>query len=233
VSSKKNDAGGDLTIARQCLTEGLEGLQIQLDQAAVDRLLLYYAELIKWNRTVNLVGTDAAAETVELHFLDSLALTPALRCFGWPGPLLDIGSGAGFPGLVLAAAFPDLVTHLVEPRQKRAVFLRHIIRSLRLSNSTVHSLHLRGNDPIQQQKLGLFSAITSRALTDLRQFLRLSASFCHTGGHVLCMKGKRAGEELADFRNDPVFQHFKLVHQHHYPLPFSKADRTILIFRRL
>jgi 16S rRNA (guanine527-N7)-methyltransferase len=234
VSTKKNGEGRrDWTIVRQCLTEGLEALQIPLDRQAVDRLLLYYAELMKWNRTINLVGAASPAGTVELHFLDSLALTPTLRSFGWPGPLLDIGSGAGFPGLVLKAAFPELAIHLVEPRQKRAVFLRHIIRTLGLSNSIVHSQHLRENDLIQRQQLGLFPAITSRALTDLRQFLRLAASFCQRGGYVLCMKGKSASEELAGFRNDPIFRNFRLVHQRHYLLPFSKADRTILVFQSL
>ena len=95
--------------------------------------MLYFAELRKWMRRINLVARETTTEQLlELHFLDSLTLAPLVAHH--PNlHLLDIGSGAGFPGLVLAAVLPEARFTLIEPRQKRAVFLRHVARRLGLS----------------------------------------------------------------------------------------------------
>jgi len=123
------------------LRQGLEqmGLDDFVDQKARLRLLTYIQELRKWNQKMNLIArhTDDR-QIVENHFLDSLTLLPHLRSWsgGGAGPqraaLLDIGTGAGFPGLALKAVCPDLDVTLVEPREKRVSFLKHIIRTLQL-----------------------------------------------------------------------------------------------------
>ncbi len=145
--------------------------------------------------------------------------------------MLDIGSGAGFPGLVLKAAYPEPRVVLVEPRQKRASFLRHIIRTLKLTGIEVYTLHLTPDDPRQQQKLGRFPLITSRALTDLGGFLSLAAAYCAPAGFVLGMKGRKASEELSQWQQSQPDSPFTQVARHTYTLPFSDIQRHILVFQ--
>ena len=104
---------------RQLLRTGSQRLGIPLGDEAIERLLIYLAQLMKWSRRVNLIARDTPEEqAVELHFLDSLTLAPLLQ---EPEAvhLLDVGTGAGFPGLVLACVLPEARFTLVEPRQKR------------------------------------------------------------------------------------------------------------------
>jgi len=226
------DKNRDLSLFRDCLTDGLRHLGISLDPPVVERLFAYCRELVKWNKTINLVGAAPLRELVELHFLDSLALLPMLQSLcPVSSPLLDIGSGAGFPGLVLKAADPERPVALVEPRQKRATFLRHLIRHLGLAGVTVHTLHLSADDAGQRQDPGLFAAVTSRAVADLATFLPLAAAFCLPGGYVFCMKGKKAEEELDRWRTERSAP-LQLHRRHPYTLPCSGAQREILVFRK-
>nr|MBF0221057.1 class I SAM-dependent methyltransferase [Desulfobulbaceae bacterium] len=109
------------------LRKGLAQLDIELPSPAIcEQLYQYFAELLKWSPKVNLVAKGPELELLETHFIDSLTLVPILKKYLHDDNshnLLDIGSGAGFPGLVLKITFPDLPVTLVEPRQKRTVFL--------------------------------------------------------------------------------------------------------------
>ncbi|MCK5515866.1 MAG: class I SAM-dependent methyltransferase, partial [Desulfobulbaceae bacterium] len=111
---------------RKLLIRGLNQLGVNLDDKAIDQVLLYCQELLKWNKRINLIARNTQpAEVIEKHFLDSLTLLPVIKQYSGANPtLLDIGTGAGFPGLVLAAVMPELQVTLVEPRQKRVSFLR-------------------------------------------------------------------------------------------------------------
>lgn len=212
------------------LGEGSRQLGLALESAALRRLSDYLLDLCKWNRKINLVASASATEIIDGHFLDSLALAPILFSLPSAGPLLDIGSGAGFPGLVLKTAYPELQVVLVEPRQKRATFLRHIIRTLKLPGIEVNTLHLTPDDAQQQQMLGRFPVITSRALADLGGFLCLAAAFCEPEGFILCMKGRKATDELGKWQQARAGSPFRLVAQHDYILPFSDIQRHILVF---
>jgi len=141
---------------------------------AVESLGRYAMELDKWNRRVNLVSRAPLAKIVEVHFLDSLTLLPVLAAHGWRAgqALLDVGSGAGFPGLALKAACPSMPVTLVEPREKRACFLRHVVRVLGLSGVRVLDERLDDGGRFAAVH-GRYTWITSRALTSLPRFLRL------------------------------------------------------------
>ena len=118
------------------LETGLQLLGIEISAEAYDRLTLYFAELKKWSKKVNLIAKSAGDEQiVESHFLDSLTILPLLT--GENAHLLDIGTGAGFPALVCKAALPELAVTLVEPRLKRVSFLGHITRILGLEEVRV------------------------------------------------------------------------------------------------
>ena len=129
--------------SRDLLVRGAAQLGLAMDVAGVERLLVYLAELMKWSRRVNLIARDTPeAQVVETHFLDSLTLLPFLDGAG-EVHLLDVGSGAGFPGLALACVRPDARFTLCEPRQKRVSFLRHVVRTLGLANVEVVSAAVR------------------------------------------------------------------------------------------
>lgn len=216
------------------LSRGLEALG--LAPLADDRLAQlwgYFTELDKWSRTINLVAKAPAAEILENHFLDSLTLLPEILAMpSAPGPLLDVGSGAGFPGLVLKIAQPDLSVTLLEPRQKRASFLRHVIRTLHLSGIEVLESRLEANGQAFRHAHGQFPLITSRALAEIGPFLAMVEAIAPPRGQVLCMKGPKAEEELAAWRRQSPASPFVVERHLSFSLPFSGARRCLVIFRK-
>jgi len=202
-------------------------LGIVLDAAAVERLFVYFTELTRWGRKINLIAKGTPeTEILEKHFLDSLTLLPLLDVSD--PHLLDVGTGAGFPGLVCKAVRPELTVTLVEPRLKRVSFLRHVIRTLNLSG--VEALACRVEDDLLLPSEPVFTHITSRAVTDIAEFLGLVSRLCGPGTTVICMKGPKWQEELEILRKSApalALQHSSTLERE---LPFSTAKRALLTF---
>lgn len=209
------------------LTAGLAKLDIPLPAPAIDRLAAYFRELKKWSRKVNLIAKSATdEEIVENHFLDSLTLLPLLAGTGCH--LLDIGTGAGFPGLICKAARPEVAVTLVEPRAKRVSFLGHVVRTLGLKDVTI--LGCRVED---QQRLPAdrpFTHITGRAVTEIGPFLTMVERFAASSPTVILMKGPKWREELAAASAIVDRSPFKLTDVRECALPFSGARRALLLF---
>ncbi len=205
-----------------------ERLQLaEPDDRAINKLTSYFLELKKWSRKVNLIAKGTGdVEILEKHFLDSLTLLPALT--GHKPQLLDIGTGAGFPGLVCKAAMPELTVTLVEPRFKRVSFLRHIIRTLQLENITV--LECRAEDEAKLPTESGFTHITSRAVSEIKLFLAMCDRFAVTGSKVICMKGPKWKEELDSFDASNSDKVFRFVSTTEYILPESKSIRNVMVF---
>ena len=210
-------------LSRGCQLLGLD----QPDEVALERLHTYFSELKKWSRKVNLIAKGTSdREIVEKHFLDSLTLLPSIT--GAKPHLLDIGTGAGFPGLVCKAAEESLRVTLVEPRLKRVLFLRHIIRTLGLSNVTV--LECRAEDEQLVAGANQFSHITSRAVTEIKPFLHLCEPLAGPSTQVVCMKGPKWQEELEKYQNAEDGLPFAYSSRSEYILPVSSSTRNIMIF---
>lgn len=212
---------------------GLQRLGLTIPLAAKEQLLLYFSELKKWSQRINLIAKASDAEIMENHFLDSLTLLPLVAsppASPLPYNLMDVGSGAGFPGLVLKIACPALPVTLVEPREKRVSFLKQIIRTLRLQEIKVVTAHLRPADQEQVAQLGQFSIITCRALTETSEFLALCQAFSLPGGKVLCMKGPKAEAEIINWRASSPLSPYQLNEIRETQLPFSKALRSLVVF---
>jgi 16S rRNA (guanine527-N7)-methyltransferase len=213
------------------LQDGCRILGIEFDAAAVERLFVYFTELLRWSRRINLIARGTSeSEIVENHFLDSLTLLPLLVSAESPC-LLDVGAGAGFPGLVCKAAMPSLTVTLLEPRLKRVSFLRHIIRTLNLSEIEV--LAGRVEDEVLLPSSTIFTHITSRAVADTGEFLAMVSRLCHPQTMVICMKGPKWPEELQALQQCPA----AVLPLHHVStlelsLPFSNARRALLTFSR-
>jgi 16S rRNA (guanine527-N7)-methyltransferase len=217
--------------ACRLLEHGLAALGLApLPSPRLTQLYGYFTELGKWNRKMNLVAQAPDREVLENHFLDSLTLLPAIADHG--GPLLDVGSGAGFPGLVMKIAQPELAVSLLEPRQKRVQFLRHVIRTLRLTNIQVVEGRLTAGDETFALTHGQFPLITSRAVTEIGPFLDLVATVTPPQGQVLCMKGPKAEGELATWRAQWPVTPFTMERSLSFTLPLSGAGRKIVVFRK-
>jgi 16S rRNA (guanine527-N7)-methyltransferase len=222
------------------LLQGLElmGLASSVDREGCARLLCYVKELKKWNRKMNLIARQADdLQIIENHFLDSLTLLPLIQSWSGSGTttqlpaLLDIGTGAGFPGLVLKTACPQLAVTLVEPREKRVSFLKHIIRRLQLDTVTVvHGRIDTGHGHPVGLVPGIYDIITSRALTDIATFLEMAASYCSPAGRVICMKGPQGLEEVEGFQAGSGWGGGRLMDSREWRLPFSGAQRYLLSF---
>ena len=207
--------------SRDLLVRGAAQLGLAVDTAGVERLLIYLAELMKWSRRVNLIARDTPeAQAVETHFLDSLTLLPFLDGAG-EVHLLDVGSGAGFPGLALACVRPEARCTLCEPRQKRVSFLRHVIRTLGLVNVEVVAERVEAHLPDWP---GRFTHITSRAVAEPAAFLPLVRPLVTPATRVLLMLARAEGLAGIDhLASGP----WRVDGEHRFVLPFSGAPRLV------
>ena len=211
------------------LASGLGLLGIALPPESQDQLARYFSELKKWSRKINLIAKSASDEQIiENHFLDSLTLLPLLA--GEGSHLLDIGTGAGFPGLVCKAAWPELAVTLVEPRAKRVSFLGHIVRTLGLKNVTI--LSCRVEDEEMLPAAHPFTHITGRAVTEIGPFLKMVERFSPAAPRLILMKGPKWREELTAAAEIVDRSPFRLGEIKECVLPFSGAKRTLLLFDR-
>lgn len=172
--------------SRALLEQGLGALALPAPLA--EPLLAYLAELLKWNAAYNLTSVREPEAMVTRHLLDSLVLHPHVH-----GPLLDVGSGAGLPGIPLALADPALAVTVLDSNGKKARFLRHAVRTLKLDNVAVVESRVEDYQPAQP-----FAAITSRAFTSLRDFFSLTDHLLARDGQWLAMKGKLDPQETQD-----------------------------------
>ena len=212
------------------LRDGCKAINLpDLDNESLDRLFIYFKELQRWNKKINLIAKKATnREILEKHFLDSLTLLPFLD--GENMHLLDIGTGAGFPGLVCKAAKPELKLTLVEPRQKRVAFLSHITRTLKLEKVCI--LDCRAEDETRLPSDGGFTHITSRAVSEIKVFLDMSSRFMKPGVQVICMKGPKWEEELADWEQSQSANQFQVTSRKEYRLPQLNGSRHLLVFEQ-
>lgn len=182
--------------AEQDLRAGLHALQLALNDQQVGQLLDYLAMIGKWTRVYNLTAVRDPAEMMTHHLLDSLAAIPPLMRYlqgaglEQGGRLLDVGSGAGLPGVVVAICCPGVAVTCVDTVAKKAAFIKQAALALKLPNLT--GLHARVESIAQP-----FDVICSRAFASLNDFTQWSAAALAAKGVWLAMKGKHPADELA------------------------------------
>ena len=173
------------------LLASLRELGLDVAPEAVVRLERLADELQRWNRRRNLTAITGRDEILEKHLLDSLTLLPLINS---PCRLLDIGSGAGFPGLPLKIARPDLEVVSVDAVGKKIDFQRHIVRAFGLAGFT--ALHERIESLAEQADFRQrFEIVTARALSSLGELQAMAKPFLVPGGRLLAMKGPGGGQE--------------------------------------
>ncbi len=214
--------------ALQYLLEGCDKLGIDLAEEAIHKLKLYYAELLRWRKKINLIGKKQdPKQIIESHFLDSLMLLPHISNNG--KTLVDVGSGAGFPGLVCKTALPALQLVLIEPRLKRVSFLRHIIRTLKLQDIEIYAKRI---EEIPKGSLS-GASFTSRAVAEIDEFLIMIQHLLSEDARVICMKGPKWEEEMTGAASSLRDFNLEVTQVNEFVLPFSSAKRAILCFHKI
>ncbi|HEY5293250.1 MAG TPA: 16S rRNA (guanine(527)-N(7))-methyltransferase RsmG [Burkholderiales bacterium] len=175
------------------LNSGLTALGLTLDQETQQRLLDYIALIEKWNRVYNLTAIREPEKMVSHHLLDSLAVAPHLRV----KRLLDVGSGAGLPGIPIALANPDTHVTLLDSNHKKAAFLNQAVMELKLKNAEVCSERVES-----WQAQNRFDVIISRAFSDMGEFVRITRHLLAPGGMFAAMKGLYPYEEIEKLPSD-------------------------------
>ncbi|OQS37108.1 16S rRNA (guanine(527)-N(7))-methyltransferase RsmG [Chromobacterium haemolyticum] len=171
------------------LQQGLSQLKLELSDAQIDLLDRYLALLAKWNQTYNLTAVREEKRMVSYHLLDSLSLVPHLD---GGSRLLDVGSGGGMPGIPAAIARPDLQVVLLDSNHKKTTFLRQVVVELGLPNVQVMTERVEVYQPEQK-----FDRITSRAFSELAEFVKLTRHLLAEQGQYVAMKGVYPYEEIA------------------------------------
>ncbi len=212
----------------QTLTEGAKQLGVLLSDTAVTQLMLYLEELLRWSPKIDLVSQTDPQEVIRKHFLDSLAVVPFLP---ENVTLLDLGSGAGFPGLPIAMVLPQSSVSLVEVRRKRVSFLKEVVRKSRATNVVVYE----GRAEVFAEKpslCGKFTVVTTRATWDMGTYLQYASSFLKEAGIVVVMQGPNSGHKNFKMEYAENVLSLHLSTSHEYILPFGSEKRRLLIFAR-
>jgi 16S rRNA (guanine527-N7)-methyltransferase len=210
------------------LAAGLAALGLEPEATLAEQLAVYLAELKLWNARINLTGLKTDRDIVVKHFLDSLAVLPFLDP---AASLVDLGSGAGFPGLVLKLARPHLALTLVEAREKKAAFLEYLVARFRLIGVAVVQDQL--TPALAHRWEPKVEAVVSRAAFILPRLLELAAPLLAPGGVVLALKGVHlALGEMETAGSAGQLLGLGPLEQHRYALPLSGEPRLLVMARK-
>src|ERR1700758_5187460 len=211
------------SIQSQGLVKGGKELGVELTSEQV-ALFLGYLERIKfWNKRINLTGIEDEERIVINHFLDSITI---LSFISEDSKVLDMGSGAGFPGIPLKIVKPSLEVTLIDSVQKKVFFMRDVIRNLGLRE--IKTICGRAEDLNNGIPRVYFDFVVSRAVGKVENLLEMGIPYLRKGGKIILMRGKRGLEEW-DERKDKIGRNIKLLESKKFSLPLSGHQRVILV----
>ena len=201
---------------RDLLIEGLQRMDLALSDQVIDQLMTYLDLVEKWNRVYNLTAIREREEMIKLHFLDSLSILKHVQVKN----ILDVGSGAGFPGIVLAITKPELKITVMDSVNKKTTFMQQVKSELSLTNLDVVNSRVEDYQPTT-----LFEAVTSRAFSNLKNMMSLTQHTLQKEGMWLAMKSKDVKQEVEAFEKNQ----YTLI-----PLevPFINAERYLVILKK-
>ena len=222
---------------KEIIVDGAHDLGIDVQPGQADQFATHASTLKEWNQKINLTAIDSPMDMAIKHFLDSIIpisyITPGSR-------LLDVGSGAGFPGIPLKIMIPSLNVTLVDATRKKVSFLNHVIQQLHLSG--ISAIHSRVEN-LQQERESEFDIIVCRAFSSLTDFIEKSLALLAPDGLLLAFKGKNIEPDLGQVTtsqevgntffvpgNDPDKKlQMKFIH---FNLPFLDLSRTLILLSR-
>ena len=201
---------------RDLLVEGLHRMSLNLSDQMIDQLMVYLNLIEKWNRVYNLTAIRERDEMIKLHFLDSLSILNHLEM----EHVLDVGSGAGFPGIVLAITKPELKVTVMDSVNKKTTFMQQVKSELSLTNLNVVNARVEDYQPTI-----LFDGVITRAFSSIQNMLLMTQHTIQKNGAWLAMKSKDVKEEL------------EALDQNQYTLiplevPFINAERYLVKLKK-
>jgi 16S rRNA (guanine527-N7)-methyltransferase len=211
----------------KALSEGLSAANLSISESTQLQFVGYIELLVKWNAVHNLTAIRDPLEMVKRHVLDSLVLLPYFDDFCKSKPkgqvsVLDVGTGAGLPGILLALSRPEQSFVLLDSNQKKIAFVQHVILSLKVNNAIPVCDRVEKYQPEVS-----FDWVVSRAFASLSDFVRLSHSLCKRDGRLIAMKGIIDPAEVAMVSSDYTIEKIASVQ-----VPGLSVERT-LVFMRL
>jgi len=206
----------ELTIEERIM-QGLDTLNVSYGDEAIAKLIEYLDLLVEWNKTHNLTAVDNIDQMLSVHIFDSASIKPYMK----GATLLDVGSGAGLPGMILAILSPALEVVSIEARNKKAQFQMFVANKLQLKNFTVENMRVEDYQPKEK-----FSMVTARAFSSLGDLVDLSKQTVASNGRWLAMKGTFPEEELKDLKKRSLkFDTFALK------VPELDAQRNLVVIK--
>ena len=201
------------------LGEGIDAMRLDVSPAQQAKLMDYLALMFKWNAVYNLTSLRDPMQMVTHHLLDSLAAVPA---FAAARNVLDVGSGGGLPGIVLAIVRPDMKVSMIDTVHKKTAFLTQVKAELSLTNVTVYTARVE-----QLQVSDKFDVITSRAFADLSDFVNWSCHLLADGGRYIALKGVAPKDEQERLPTD-----WKVDKVEPLDVPRLGAERHLVFIER-
>lgn len=208
----------------------LEALQIVLNEEQLCQFMSYYELLVEWNQVMNLTAITDFEEVCKKHFTDSLSLVKAYK-INAPISVIDVGTGAGFPGIPLKIAFPDIEVILLDSLHKRVDFLKTVIDNLGLKK--IEALHGRAEDYAKEKKFReQFDLCVSRAVSNLSTLSEYCIPYVKIGGHFISYKSEKLSEEKKDAEYAISVLGGEIEDQISFQIPNSDINRNLLIVRK-
>jgi len=206
------------------LSSGLQQMGVALTVDAQRKLLAYVALLAKWSKAYNLTTVREPDQIITLHILDSLSVLPYLDN---ATSVLDVGTGAGLPGIPLAIARPDISFKLLDSQQKKIIFVQHVITSLQLTNVVATQQRIESLQVSSPVDPG-FDVIVSRAFASLQEFVNLISSVCTKQTKIIAMKGRR---ELVLQEAELLPPYYQLVNIETVTVPGVNGERCLVFLK--
>ena len=209
---------------------GLQQLHIALSEKQMEQFLQYYELLVEKNKVMNLTAITEFDEVVEKHFLDSVSLTKQMDLHQ-PLKVLDLGTGAGFPGIPLKIVFPELEINLMDSLNKRVLFLQDVISSLQLEN--IEAVHGRAEEAARNKKYReSFDLCVSRAVANISTLSEYCLPFVKIGGSFISYKSSTIEDELEDGKKGIAILGGKVKDVYKFTLPDSELQRSFVIIEK-
>ncbi len=204
--------------------EECQKINITLTEKQQKQLDRFYKLMLEWNEKINLTRITEETDVYLKHFYDSLTLNKVIDLKKIK-TLCDVGTGAGFPGIVLKIVFPNIRITLIDSLQKRVNYLNEIISKLELKD--IVAIHTRGED-----YQGKFELVTSRAVANIEKLLNYTMHLVEKDGIFVAMKGN-IDDELTDIVKKNISKKYRILKVNKFKLPVEESDRSLVIIKNM
>lgn len=211
------------------MKESLKELNIELSEKQLNQFYNYMNILIEWNKVMNLTNITEPEEIIQKHFVDSLTILKSIK---ENDSIIDVGTGAGFPGMPIKIVFPETRITLLDSLNKRIKFLEEVTNKLELKN--IETIHGRAEEVAHNKKYReKYDIAIARAVAPLNVLSEYLLPFVKIGGYAICMKGVKGKEEAEEGKNAIKILGGEITNSREFNLPNTEMARTIIEIEKI